>query len=127
MDDATGVWLDDGDGCIEDLEVAAICVVRGAAAAVCPEESDICTKDFGVAVICVVGGVEIPYPPDGVDVALTPEVALTLVVVLVAIVTKPERSVPNADKSKLGRIASRADTSSASSETETGSTYIGPE
>lgn len=127
MGGATEVWLDGGDDCIEDLGVAVVCVVGGAAAAVCPDEGETCTKDFRVAVVCVVEGAEIPYPPDDVDVALTPEVALTLEVVLVAIVIKPERSVPNADESRLGRRASKAVTSSTSSETDTGSTYIGPE
>lgn len=59
--------------------------------------------------------------------AQTDEVALTLEVALAAIVIKPERSAPNADESRLGRRALRADTSSASSEIETGSTYRGPE
>ena len=97
MGDAAGAWLDDGDDR---------------------------TAEFR---ICAVVGARIPFPPTDVDIGLTAEIALTLEVVLAALVINPERSLPNSDESRLGRRAARADTSSASSDTETGSTYMGPE
>ena len=115
---AAGVTMGDEVGaCPDDVDTAGICLDGG----------DDCTEELEVAVIGVVGSAKIPFPPAGIYVALTAEVALTLEVALAATVIEPERSAPNSDESRLGRRALKADTSSASSEIESGSTYAGPE
>ena len=122
--DAATVCPDDGDDCIEDFAAVVICVVKGDAAGAWLDDGDDCTREFG---ICAVVGTGTPFPPTDVDIGLTIEVTLTLEVVLAALVINPERPIPNSDESRLGRRALRADTSSASSDTETGSPYMGPE
>lgn len=115
---AAGVTTgDELEACLDDVNAAGVCLDGG----------DDCTEELEVAVIRVVGPTEIPFPLAGIYVVLTAEVALTLEVALAATVIKPERSAPNSDESRLGRRALKAETSSASSETESGSIYAGPE